>query len=108
MVYKIVRIIAAILLFWALDRHPYSYYTVLRFVVCGVAGYGVFISIQLDKNVLAWILGITAILFNPIVPIHLSRDLWAIIDVAVGLVFIFSLFVLNRPKIAESDNIQNE
>jgi hypothetical protein len=107
MTYKILRIIAAILLFWALDRHPYSYYTFLRFVVCGVAGYGAFISIKLDKNVWAWIFGITAVLFNPILPIHLNRDLWAIIDVAVALVLIVSLFVLNRPKIAESDNIQN-
>ena len=30
------RIIAAILLFYALDKHPYDYYTLLRFVVCGV------------------------------------------------------------------------
>jgi hypothetical protein len=75
MIFKIVRIIAAALLFWALDRHPYGYYTILRFVVCGVAGYGIFISMELDKNVWAWILGITAVLFNPILPIHLNRDL---------------------------------
>ncbi len=33
--YIIARIIAIILLIWALDDHPYSYYTLLRFAVSG-------------------------------------------------------------------------
>ena len=69
----IARTIAAILLLWALDRHPYSYYTILRFVVCGVTGYGVYFAAQLEKNGWAWAFGIIALLFNPIIPIHLAR-----------------------------------
>ncbi|MCR4418181.1 MAG: hypothetical protein NUV92_10625 [Ignavibacteria bacterium] len=43
MVYRVVNIIAVILLFWSLDRHPYSYYTLLRFVVFGVSVYSVYL-----------------------------------------------------------------
>ncbi len=38
--------------------------------------------------------GIIAVLFNPIVPIHLYKTLWQIIDVAVGFIFMGSLSTL--------------
>jgi len=44
-------------------------------VVCGTAAYGAFKSVELEKSGWAWILGIIALLFNPIIPVHLSRDM---------------------------------
>ena len=93
----IARTIAAILLLWALDRHPYSYYTILRFVVCGVTGYGVYFAAQLEKNGWAWAFGIIALLFNPIIPIHLDRETWAFIDLGVAVLLCVSFFVLRKP-----------
>lgn len=40
-----------------------------------------------------WVMAIflvTAILFNPIIPVHLTREIW-LIDVAAGLFFFFSI-----------------
>ena len=95
--FKIARIAAIILLLWALARHPYGYYTLLRFVVCGVGAYGVYFSseIIISKG-WAWIFGIIAILFNPIIPIHLDRDTWAVIDVAVAVILGASIFMLKK------------
>lgn len=95
--FKIARVISVILLLWALDRHPYGYYTLLRFVVCGVSAYGAYFSSEIIiRKGWAWIFGIIAILFNPIIPIHLDRGTWAVIDVIVAAVFSISIFILKK------------
>jgi len=102
--YTIARIIAAILLVWALGKHPYRYYTLLRFVVCGVSAYGAYYAVKLKKRIWAWIFGIITILFNPIIPIHLDRGTWAIIDSGVAVILLTSLFLLQKTK-SENDSV---
>lgn len=107
MTFVIARVIAVTVLFLALGKHPYWFYTILRFVVCGVAAYGAFFAIKLERKSWAWSLGIVAILFNPFIPIHLDRDTWAIIDVIVALVIIVSLFLLRKPTVSRKDISDN-
>lgn len=94
--YIIGRIIAIILLLWALNKHPYGYYTLLRFVVCGVSVYGAYFATGLKKDGWAWIFGIIAVLFNPIIPIYLDRNTWAFIDVGVVAILLISLFSVRK------------
>jgi hypothetical protein len=93
---SIARLIAIVLLLWALDHHAYGYYQILRWVVCGTAAYSAFIAVDLKKIPWAWALGIIAVFFNPIIPIHLRRDSWAIIDVIAAILFAASTFVVHE------------
>ena len=100
----IIARIAAIMLFLALGKFPYGYYTLLRFVVCGTTAYGAYCaSTEQKKPAWAWTFGIIAVLFNPFIPIHLSRDTWAVIDIAVALLLAFSLLFLREPKSPAAD-----
>ena len=95
----IARIASAIMLFLALGKFPYGYYTLLRFVVCGTTACGAYLaSTEQKKPAWAWTFGIIAVLFNPFIPIHLSRDIWAVIDIAVALLLVVSLLFLREPK----------
>ncbi|MEW6738785.1 MAG: DUF6804 family protein [Nitrospirota bacterium] len=94
----ITRLIASLLLLWALDRHAYGYYQILRWVVCGVGAYSTFVAMELEKISWAWALGITAVVFNPIIPIHLNRDTWAIIDIAAAILFVLSTFFAREKR----------
>jgi hypothetical protein len=94
--FLIARLIASGMLLLALSRHPYSYYILLRWIVCGTAAYGTFKSIELEKSGWAWVLGIITLLFNPIIPVHLSREIWAPIDVTTALIFVVSIFTIRR------------
>lgn len=94
--FLIARLIASGMLLLALSRLPYSYYILLRWVVCGTSAYGAFKSVELEKSGWAWILGIITLLFNPIIPIHLSREIWAPVDVITALIFVVSLFTIRR------------
>lgn len=83
-------LIAAIALFLALlPIWPYGYFTLLRVLICGVSVYGFLLSKDfsfLKKHMIAFI--VIAVLFNPLVPIHLSRAIWVPIDLGVAIYFI--------------------
>jgi hypothetical protein len=93
------RIIALVLLGIALLKLPYGYYILLRWVVCGVGLLCAYISYEIEKNTWVVLFGIIALLFNPIIPIHLNKEIWSIINVAVVLVIFISFFVINKKSI---------
>jgi len=81
-------IIAALMLLGALGQWPYGYYQLLRFVVCGSATYVAFVAYESKKLWVTLVFGFIAVLFNPLIPVHLSREIWQPIDVVCALLFI--------------------
>ena len=99
--FDIARIISMIILALAafvFDRHtPYGAYTFLRIVVTLVSIYAIFIY---DGNQLfQWVFGILAILYNPIIKIHLSRSAWETFNIVTILIFAYS-FYKDRTKLS--------
>lgn len=87
--------ISAVLLFGALlDGWPYGYFTLLRFIVCIFSGYITFKAYEFGKEFWMYSFGFLAILFNPIIPIHLSREIWVVIDFFAGIFMTVSIFKL--------------
>jgi len=97
----VVRLLSILLLIGALDRHPYGYYQFLRVVTCGVAAYLAFIANLSKKEVWTWILGIIAVIFNPFLPIHLSREIWQVFDLVTAVIFFVSMFFIKHVESAE-------
>jgi len=86
---------SAIFLFAALlEGLPYGYFTLLRFIVCITSGYIAYNAYNINKYFWVYSFGFLTILFNPIIPIHLSRDMWVVIDFLAGLFMIVSIFKL--------------
>lgn len=94
----IIVIISLLLTF--LDWSSYGYYTLMKFIVTGVSvyyAYWLYEKLQVT-NFWLWFLVATAILFNPIIPIHLGdKSLWEVIDVVV-IIFLISLIYRFREK----------
>jgi len=90
-------IIAAIILIFALAPWPYGYYQLIRFVVCGAALYIAFMAYNWQKIWAAWLFGFIAVLFNPLIPIHLSREIWQTIDVVCAALFVVIAIILKEP-----------
>ncbi|HEX4592571.1 MAG TPA: DUF6804 family protein, partial [Gemmataceae bacterium] len=77
--------VAVAMLIGAAGPRPNWYFSLLRWVVCaaavGFAAYG-----SSSSRVWAgWVFGILAILFNPLVPVRLSRSTWQFIDIASAI-----------------------
>lgn len=85
---SIVAFVVAVLLFCAILPLPYGYYTFLRLTTC--LG-GLFLAHELYKqqqqNTAILLIGI-ALLFNPIIPVHLSRGIWFSIDIMSAMAFL--------------------
>ena len=84
------------LLICLIDGLPYGYFNLLRLVVCGTS---IFNIMQLDKDenkVLYWIFIFIAILFNPLIPIHLERDIWLGIDLLCFIPMGMAAFKLKK------------
>jgi hypothetical protein len=44
-------------------------------------------------------MGLVALLFNPVVPVHLTREIWFFIDLAVAAIFaVYALTVARREE----------
>jgi len=96
---NIIVIIASLFLFTALvDGLPYGFFTLLRFVVFGVTAYVAWMAYEHQRKKWIWIFSFLAILFNPFIPVYLSRGLWCAIDLVTGLFLVSSVFALNFPR----------
>ena len=89
--------IAALMLFLSLAPWPYGYYQLLRFVVCGVAVYVASMAYNWHKIWATCLFGFIAVLFNPLIPIHLSREAWQPIDAICAILFLLNVFILKNP-----------
>lgn len=92
------RIVTAGLLLWALARHPYSYYTLLRVITTATCVLGIFCAFEWERKNWAWIFGCLAVLFNPIFPVALGREIWSIVDVAVAVFLLISIPIFRVKK----------
>src|SRR5438477_307365 len=71
---------AVLLVVAATGKHPYSFYTLLRWICCAVFAFSAFTAHEKNRVLLVWIFGVLALLCNPIVPVQLQRDTWQIVD----------------------------
>jgi len=59
---------------------PYTYYMLLRVVVFGVSAYLAITAFSAGKTELTWVLAINALIYNPIFPVHMTKDGWVVIN----------------------------
>lgn len=87
---KIALLVAALMLCVAIiPTLPYGFYALLRLVVCGASAYAAFKlkdSPILSGNFIPLI--IMVVLFNPFVPVHLTRLIWLVVDLAGAVYFL--------------------
>jgi len=93
-------IVATVALFLAvIPVWPYGFYTLLRLLVCGVSAYFAYKIKDLEGLKTHKVpLIVIAILFNPLIPVHLVRTIWLPIDVGVGIYFIVLIGQLNKEE----------
>jgi hypothetical protein len=85
----LLHIIPAGMLLFAIGRWPYGYYMLLRVVILAAALLLAGFLYQRAKSFTIWIglFLVVAIVFNPIVPLHLTRAVWAILNIATAALF---------------------
>ncbi len=91
MIFIVLRLASAFLLFGALGSQTAGYYHAIRWVVFLVAAFGCYRSIRGRFVVWAWLFGITAFALNPFVSLPLDRGMWGAVYAGAGLVMLVSI-----------------
>ena len=74
----------------------YEFYILLRLLVCGVAVYGAIQAHSQERTGWACLLGGVAVLFNPLIPIHLTKSVWVVLDLATAGLLGVVAFILRQ------------
>ena len=65
---------------------PYAYYMLLRVAIFGISAYLAVAAFSSGRTGLAWALAINALVYNPVFPVHMTKDGWTIINLlTIGL-----------------------
>lgn len=88
------------MLAWALvPSNPYGYYLLLRVVVCGICAYLALAAYERQRQGWVWALGITAVVYNPFIRVHLNREIWSAVNIATIVLLAATIWVLRRKPI---------
>lgn len=86
--------VSIVFLLLALCQLPYGYYIFLRIWLFGISVYSLSLNEQ-KLFFLGWI--ISAVLYNPLIPIYLKRDVWNVLNI-LTVFFIVLNFCFNKLK----------
>ena len=81
---------AVLLIIAPLIPFPYGFYIFLRIIVTVTAAYIIYDTYKSFKGINETIIifSIIAILYNPIIPVHLyDKEIWMVVNIITGIVF---------------------
>ena len=94
----VARVVAGLMLLFAIGDLTYSYYQILRIVICGASIFLTWYFIHAKIELLGWMFIVRANLFNPVFPIYMEKSTWQILDLLFGIMFLGSLAAYNQEK----------
>jgi hypothetical protein len=106
---KYVWLVAAVVVLIALFNLPYGYYTLARVVIFGFSVTIAYFSIASGSPNYVWtsLFVLIAILFNPIIPIHLNREIWFWIDIFVAAIILAHLVFVRQKLTSAASPLTN-
>jgi hypothetical protein len=89
---------AILLLLVTFVNFPYGFYNFLRLIVSISSGFIIYLDYKEEKRITTSVIIFTIIclLFNPIIPVHLTKSQWIPIDIITSIIFIYSYFKIKN------------
>ena len=103
-------IAAAMLVSAAVERHPYSFYTLLRWICCPIFAYSALAAYEKNRVLWVWVFGVLAALYNPIFRVHLDRSTWIGVNwFTVGTIVVaMVVFFVREIKVSKQTTQKDE
>ncbi|MBB6066265.1 DUF6804 family protein [Pseudoxanthomonas broegbernensis] len=80
-------IVGLLLLFALFPDNEIGYYRVMRWIVCAAFTYMAVAAHFQKRESWVWIWGVAAGIYNPIIPVEASREIWSVVNLAsIGLI----------------------
>lgn len=75
---------------------PYGYYQILRVLLVLACVYLAFASSQKGITAWVWVFAGFALVYNPITPLSLGRELWSAVNVVTAILLFVHLRIFRR------------
>lgn len=95
---------SALLLFWMIPGLPHGSPALLRIVCTAVFGYLAYRAYNEQKKNWMWAFGLVALIYNPLIPVSLSKDIRPFINGLAIVIALWSFKVFGEGK----DKIESE
>lgn len=104
-----VWLVPIILLALALFPLPYGYYSFLRLGICSVGVWIAYEQWRHDDAASGWVvaLGAMALLYNPLFPISLTREIWSVLNLVAAALLVGHLWSLRQLVTEASRTLQS-
>lgn len=81
-----------------LIKFPYGFYTLLRLIIFVCSGLIIYLSYIGTKtiNLTVVVFGLVLLIYNPIIPVHLDRDLWLPINFLTAAIFGYGYYKIKK------------
>lgn len=91
-------ILACLLIVAPIIAFPYGFYTFLRLAISVSAGFIIYNSYKAKSGVdeVSIIFAIILILYNPIIPVYLTREIWTPINFITAGIFFYGLYKIRK------------
>ncbi len=76
----------------------YNFFILLRWIITFAAVYITYVSYKSKKMYWSWVMGIVALVFNPIRTFHFEKETWAVIDIVVAVLFGVTILIFMIDK----------
>ena len=89
---------AVLLIIATLVTFPYGFYTLLRLIVSITSGFIIYHSYKGagGVNEISIIFALILILYNPFVPVHLSREIWMPINFITSGIYFYGFYKIKK------------
>ena len=102
---------AGLLIVSNLTTFPVSFDTFVKMIICFSSGTIIFYGFKSAKGINETIIifSLILILFNPVFPIHLEKELWLPINLLTSGIYIYGYFnVLENTKVSSSKKFEED
>lgn len=97
-------IIIPLLLLAFNPSNPYGYYIFLRWACCAAFVFLAIQALSIGKTGWVWMLGVTGLIYNPIIIVHGTREMWTILNLITIVLAIISIVILKPDKSNDSNS----
>jgi Family of unknown function (DUF6804) len=99
------QVIASLMLLWALNPdNPYGYYVLLRWVCCAIFIFLTYQAYMQNKQTWIWVFGVTALIYNPVLRVHLGREIWSIVNILTIGIVLASILIQKNISVKENNS----
>lgn len=88
--------IGAVVVGLAVGDWPYGVYVLTRWVVCSAAVFVLVVAARSKQWWAAWVYGVVALLFNPVLPFHLNKATWQPLDITAALAMVLAIVLVRE------------